>query len=84
MDSLEGKRGNPRLKPPFPATRVYQGPTLSTTSRRCRRPAIVAMGGEEYAKLGVETSTGTKPCRSPATSSGPATTKLNSASPHAS
>jgi len=62
LDSLEGKRGNPRLKPPFPAVQgLYQGPTLiNNVETLATVPAIVAMGGEEYAKLGVETSTGTK------------------------
>ncbi len=62
LDSLEGKRGNPRLKPPFPAIQgLYQGPTLiNNVETLSTVPAIIAMGGEEYAKLGVETSTGTK------------------------
>ncbi|HTD10249.1 MAG TPA: NADH-quinone oxidoreductase subunit NuoF [Solirubrobacteraceae bacterium] len=62
LDSLEGKRGNPRLKPPFPAVRgLYQGPTLiNNVETLSTVPAIIGMGGEEYAKLGVETSTGTK------------------------
>jgi NADH-quinone oxidoreductase subunit F len=62
LDSLEGKRGNPRLKPPFPANQgLYRGPTLiNNVETLSTVPAIVAMGGEEYAKLGVETSTGTK------------------------
>ncbi|HSZ14773.1 MAG TPA: NADH-quinone oxidoreductase subunit NuoF [Solirubrobacteraceae bacterium] len=62
LDSLEGKRGNPRLKPPFPALQgLYQGPTLiNNVETLATVPAIIQMGGEEYAKLGVETSTGTK------------------------
>jgi NADH-quinone oxidoreductase subunit F len=62
LDSLEGKRGNPRLKPPFPANQgLYQGPTLiNNVETLSTVPAIIAMGGEEYAQLGVETSTGTK------------------------
>jgi NADH-quinone oxidoreductase subunit F len=62
LDSLEGKRGNPRLKPPFPALQgLYQGPTLiNNVETLSTVPAIIAMGGDEYAKLGVETSTGTK------------------------
>jgi NADH-quinone oxidoreductase subunit F len=62
LDSLEGKRGNPRLKPPFPAIQgLYQGPTLiNNVETLSTVPAIVRMGGAEYAKLGVETSTGTK------------------------
>jgi NADH-quinone oxidoreductase subunit F len=62
LDSLEGKRGNPRLKPPFPANQgLYQGPTLiNNVETLSTVPAIVRIGGAEYAKLGVETSTGTK------------------------
>jgi NADH-quinone oxidoreductase subunit F len=62
LDSLEGKRGNPRLKPPFPANQgLYQGPTLiNNVETLCTVPSIMRMGGDEYAKLGVETSTGTK------------------------
>ena len=62
LDSLEGKRGNPRLKPPFPAIQgLYQGPTLiNNVETLATVPAIIRLGGEDYAKLGVETSTGTK------------------------
>jgi NADH-quinone oxidoreductase subunit F len=62
LDSLEGKRGNPRLKPPFPANQgLYQGPTLiNNVETLSTVPTIMRMGGEQYAKLGVETSTGTK------------------------
>jgi NADH-quinone oxidoreductase subunit F len=62
LDSLEGKRGNPRLKPPFPANQgLYQGPTLiNNVETLSTVPTIIAMGGEQYAQIGVETSTGTK------------------------
>jgi NADH-quinone oxidoreductase subunit F len=62
LDSLEGKRGNPRLKPPFPAIEgLYHGPTLiNNVETLCTVPHVIRMGGEEYAKLGTETSTGTK------------------------
>jgi NADH-quinone oxidoreductase subunit F len=62
LDSLEGKRGNPRLKPPFPANQgLYQGPTLiNNVETLATVPTIMRMGGSQYAKLGVETSTGTK------------------------
>ena len=62
LDSLEGKRGNPRLKPPFPAIEgLYHGPTLiNNVETLATVPHIIRMGGEEYAKLGTETSTGTK------------------------
>jgi NADH-quinone oxidoreductase subunit F len=62
LDSLEGKRGNPRLKPPFPAVQgLYQGPTLiNNVETLMNAPIILRMGGAEYAKIGTETSTGTK------------------------
>jgi NADH-quinone oxidoreductase subunit F len=62
LDSLEGKRGNPRLKPPFPANQgLYQGPTLiNNVETLSTVPSIIRMGGEEYARLGTEQSTGTK------------------------
>src|SRR3954464_8497554 len=62
LDSLEGKRGNPRLKPPFPANQgLYQGPTLiNNVETLATVPAILEMGGEEYAKIGSQGSTGTK------------------------
>ncbi len=62
LDSLEGKRGNPRLKPPFPAIEgLYHGPTLiNNVETLATVPHIIRMGGEEYAKLGTESSTGTK------------------------
>jgi NADH-quinone oxidoreductase subunit F len=62
LDSLEGKRGNPRLKPPFPANQgLYQGPTLiNNVETLATAPHILRMGGEEYAKLGTAGSTGTK------------------------
>ena len=62
LDSLEGKRGNPRLKPPFPAIEgLYHGPTLiNNVETLSTVPHIIRMGGKEYAKIGTETSTGTK------------------------
>jgi NADH-quinone oxidoreductase subunit F len=62
LDSLEGKRGNPRLKPPFPAIEgLYHGPTLiNNVETLSTVPHLIRMGGKEYAKLGTETSTGTK------------------------
>jgi NADH-quinone oxidoreductase subunit F len=62
LDSLEGKRGNPRLKPPFPAIQgLYQGPTLiNNVETLSTVPHIIRMGGKEYAQIGTETSTGTK------------------------
>jgi NADH-quinone oxidoreductase subunit F len=62
LDSLEGKRGNPRLKPPFPAVQgLYAGPTLiNNVETLMTMPHIIRMGGAEYAKLGAPNSAGTK------------------------
>ncbi|CAN5506433.1 NADH-quinone oxidoreductase subunit NuoF [soil metagenome] len=62
LDSLEGKRGNPRLKPPFPANQgLYQGPTvINNVETLMTMPHILRMGGEQYAKIGTESSAGTK------------------------
>jgi len=62
LDSLEGKRGNPRLKPPFPANQgLYQGPTLiNNVETLATVPLIVELGGARYAEIGAEGSTGTK------------------------
>ena len=62
LDSLEGKRGNPRLKPPFPANAgLYQGPTLiNNVETLCNVPLVIGMGVEEYRKVGSEKSKGTK------------------------
>ena len=62
LESLEGKRGNPRLKPPFPAVKGAWGcPTVvNNVETICAVCPIINMGGEEYAKIGVGRSTGTK------------------------
>jgi NADH-quinone oxidoreductase subunit F len=62
LDSLEGKRGNPRLKPPFPAINgLYSGPTLiNNVETLMNAPHVLKMTGAEYAKIGTESSTGTK------------------------
>jgi len=62
LESLEGKRGNPRLKPPFPAVKgLYQCPTVvNNVETIATVPAIVSITGAEYAKMGVGRSTGTK------------------------
>jgi NADH-quinone oxidoreductase subunit F len=62
LDSLEGKRGNPRLKPPFPANQgLYQGPTLiNNVETLMNVPIIIKLGADEYARVGVDNSTGTK------------------------
>ncbi|WP_160067906.1 NADH-quinone oxidoreductase subunit NuoF [Sphingobacterium bovisgrunnientis] len=62
LESLEGKRGNPRIKPPFPAIAgLYGCPTVVNNVESIAAVVpIVNDGGEEYAKIGIERSTGTK------------------------
>src|SRR5918911_4053305 len=62
LDSLEGKRGNPRLKPPFPANQgLYQGPTLiNNVETLCNVPSIIENGADWFKSIGVQGSTGTK------------------------
>jgi NADH-quinone oxidoreductase subunit F len=62
LESLEGKRGWPRLKPPFPAAvGLYQGPTvINNVETLANIPHIIMKGSEWFAKLGVERSGGTK------------------------
>ncbi|TGE21102.1 NADH-quinone oxidoreductase subunit NuoF [Hymenobacter metallicola] len=62
LESLEGKRGNPRNKPPFPAVQgLYARPTVvNNVESIAAVPVIVNDGGDEYAKIGVGRSTGTK------------------------
>ena len=62
LESLEGKRGNPRLKPPFPAVKgLYDCPTVvNNVETLAAVVPIINMGGDEYAKIGIGRSTGTK------------------------
>src|SRR6187401_1575266 len=62
LESLEGKRGNPRIKPPFPAVKgLYQAPTVVNNVETIAAVVpIINDGGDEYAKIGVGKSTGTK------------------------
>jgi NADH-quinone oxidoreductase subunit F len=62
LESLEGKRGNPRNKPPFPAVKgLYQSPTVvNNVESIANTPWVILNGGDEYAKLGIGRSTGTK------------------------
>ena len=62
MESLEGKRGVPRIKPPFPAVvGLYGGPTVINNAETIASvPHILLMGGEAYAKLGTERNGGTR------------------------
>ena len=62
LESLEGKRAQPRSRPPFPAVKGAWGrPTLlNNVETLATVPAIINMGGAEYAKLGTEKSPGTR------------------------
>lgn len=62
IESLEGKRGNPRIKPPFPAIAgLWQCPTIvNNVESLTAIVPIINDGGAEYAKIGVGKSTGTK------------------------
>ena len=62
LESLEGKRGNPRIKPPFPAVAGLWGrPTVVNNVETIAAVVpIVNDGGEAYAQIGIGKSTGTK------------------------
>jgi NADH-quinone oxidoreductase subunit F len=62
LESLEGKRGNPRIKPPFPAVKgAWDRPTVvNNVETLAAVVSIINLGGEEYAKIGIGKSTGTK------------------------
>ena len=77
LDSLEGKRGNPRLKPPFPAVQgLYGGPTLiNNVETLSNVPHIVSSGADWFKSFGTEQSPGTKVVSVSGTCSAPATTR---------
>ncbi len=62
MESLEGKRGVPRIKPPFPAVvGLYGGPTVINNAETIATvPHVIAMGGPAYAAVGSERNGGTR------------------------
>jgi NADH-quinone oxidoreductase subunit F len=62
LESLEGRRGQPRTKPPFPAIAgLYAAPTaVNNVESITTATSVLELGGEAYAKLGVENSTGTR------------------------
>lgn len=62
LESLEGKRGNPRIKPPFPAVKgLWNCPTVvNNVETLATVVPVIELGGEEYAKIGIGKSTGTK------------------------
>ncbi len=62
IESLEGKRGNPRIKPPFPAIKgVWDCPTVVNNVESIMAVVpIIRDGGDAYAQIGIGKSTGTK------------------------
>jgi len=62
LESLEGKRGNPRIKPPFPAVKgLWERPTVVNNVETIAAVVpILNNGGDAYAAIGVGKSTGTK------------------------
>ncbi|MDQ3893578.1 MAG: NADH-quinone oxidoreductase subunit NuoF [Actinomycetota bacterium] len=62
LESLEGKRGQPRSRPPYPAVSgLYASPTLiNNVETITTLPPILEMGGAEYASIGTKSSTGTR------------------------
>lgn len=62
LESLEGKRGVPRIRPPFPAVAgLYRCPTvLNNVETYCAVPSILLMGGEAWANLGTPRNGGTR------------------------
>lgn len=62
FESIEGKRGFPRVKPPFPTTHgVFGKPTvINNVETLCNVPLILSMGVDEYRKIGTEKSPGPK------------------------
>ena len=62
IESLEGNRGMPRLKPPFPAEKGFDNKpsNINNVETFANVPWIIANGGEKFAALGTENSKGTK------------------------
>jgi NADH-quinone oxidoreductase subunit F len=62
FESIEGKRGFPRVKPPFPTTHgVFGKPTvINNVETLCSVPLIISLGSAEYRKIGTEKSPGPK------------------------
>jgi NADH-quinone oxidoreductase subunit F len=62
MGSIEGKRGMPRLRPPFPAVRgLWDSPTnINNVETYANIPHVLRMGGAAYARIGTDKSKGTK------------------------
>jgi [NiFe] hydrogenase diaphorase moiety large subunit len=62
IESLEGKRGTPRIRPPFPVEKGYLGQptTVNNVETYCAAARVVLGGGDWWARIGTPQSTGTK------------------------
>ena len=62
FESIEGKRGFPRVKPPFPTTNglFYKPTVINNVETLCNVPLIISIGSAEYRKIGTEKSPGPK------------------------
>jgi NADH-quinone oxidoreductase subunit F len=64
LESIEGRKGYPRLKPPFPANAgggLFKQPTaVNNVETLANMPVIITIGGDEYAKIGVPKNGGTR------------------------
>jgi [NiFe] hydrogenase diaphorase moiety large subunit len=62
LESAEGRRGEPRNRPPFPAQQGYKGfpTTVNNVESLCAAARVMVMGGETFAKMGTFQSHGTK------------------------
>ena len=82
FNSIEGKRGEPRNKPPFPVERgVFGKPTgINNVETLVNVLEVLTLGGEAYARIGTPDSTGHDCSASPAASNGRACTRWSTAS----
>jgi NADH:ubiquinone oxidoreductase subunit F (NADH-binding)/(2Fe-2S) ferredoxin/NAD-dependent dihydropyrimidine dehydrogenase PreA subunit len=62
IKSIEGKRGQPRVRPPFPAAQgLWEKPTIiNNVETLANLPVVMTIGGKEFCKIGTEKSGGTK------------------------
>lgn len=62
IKSIEGKRGQPRVRPPFPAIKgLWDKPTIiNNVETLANLPVVISLGGKEFSKIGTEKSGGTK------------------------
>lgn len=62
LSSIEGKRGVPRLRPPFPAVKgLFDKPTIiNNVETMANIPVIILNGADQFKEKGTENSTGTK------------------------